>query len=160
MHPLIDTGRGPCACTVSAFESIRASPSRSSCGIMSEKHTRYHVRFCKRSILASLVRSFPLESIWIFRPLGCFDRHCTKKKCGLIACCACTVSGVNAIRAIPSQSKHGIMSDFCKRSILASLVRSFSSRVDLDLQASRMFRPTLHEKKCGLIACCRTLSGL
>ena len=70
---------------------------------------------------------------------GCLDTDKTPR--------ACTVSGVNAIRAIPSQSSHGIMSDFCKRSILASLVRSFSSRVDLDLQASRMFRPTLHEKK-------------
>ena len=60
---------------------------------------------------------------------------------------ACTVSELESIQALPSGSSHGIMSDFCKRAILAFLVRSFSSLVDLDLQASRIFRPTLHEKK-------------
>ena len=71
---------------------------------------------------------------------------------------ACTVSELESIQAFPSGSSHGIMSDFCKRSILASLVRSFSSRVDLDLEASRSFRPTPHTK-FGVISCSRTLSG-
>ena len=79
----------------------------------------------------SPVRNFPLESIWILRPLGCFDRH-HAKKFGLISCSRtlsgvrtlaygtwlrslinALVSGLESIRALRSESSHGIMRLLC-----------------------------------------------
>ena len=54
-------------CTVSGLESILVFQSQTKHCITSSFATG---RFCP-----SPVRKFPLESIWIFRPLGCIDRH-------------------------------------------------------------------------------------
>ena len=43
-----------------------------------EAHTASCQIFAKGRFWPSPVRSFPLESIWILRPLGFFDRHHTK----------------------------------------------------------------------------------
>ena len=62
----------------------------------------------------------------------------TKAKAGL----ECTVSGLESILSFPSRSSCGIMWYLAKRSILAFPCARFSTRVDLDLEASRIFRPT------------------
>ena len=65
-------------------------------GVPVRKLTRNHVIFmcylAKGRFWSSPVRSFPLESIGIWRPLGVFDRH-HAKIFGLISCCrTCQVS--------------------------------------------------------------------
>ena len=137
-----------------------------------EKLTRDHVSFLQRSILASLVRIFYLESIWIFRPLGCFDRHHLNffAQFRPVVLCQyldiqdltlvsreCTVSGLESILVFQSQTKHCITSSFATGRFCPS-PEKISARVDLDLQASRMYRPT-RLKKNSPVSSCRTLSG-
>ena len=57
-------------CTLSGLESILSSRSESSHGIMSPSCALLKGRFW-----SSPVRICPLESTWIWRPLGCFDRE-------------------------------------------------------------------------------------
>ena len=75
--------------------------------------------FPLKTILAFPVRIFPLKTIWILRPLGLLEsKHGIMQHAWLVrdplvdsgqAPRACTVSGLESIRAFPSESKHGIM---------------------------------------------------
>ena len=65
------------ACTLSGFNAILAFLSQSKHGMM------WYLAKCR--FWPSPVRNFYLESTWIWRPLGFFDRHYTKE-IGRISC--------------------------------------------------------------------------
>ena len=117
--------------------------------------------------------NFPPESIGIFRPLGCFDRHHLNffAQFRPVVLCQyldiqdltlvsreCTVSGLESILVFQSQTKHCITSSFATGRFCPSPVRKFP------LESIWIFRPLgcferHHAKKFGLISCRRTLSG-
>ena len=94
--------------------------------------------------------NFPPESIWIFRPLGCFDRHHLNffAQFRPVVLCQyldiqdltlvsreCTVSGLESILVFQSQTKHCITSSFATGRFWPSPVRKFP------LESIWIFRP-------------------
>ena len=94
--------------------------------------------------------NFPPESIWIFRPLGCFDRHHLNffAQFRPVVLCQyldiqdltlvsreCTVSGLESILVFQSQTKHCITSSFATGRFCPSPVRKFP------LESIWIFRP-------------------